>query len=522
MTEKRYQLLKIKQWLSSWDDAKWTPDEGLGRPPAHFYMGSMPIKELRKIAGIDRRLLSERKAAGGKSGYQRLHEADRSAKIARYIELGYPLSTQKGLDPSDHRELIHPGWLPTAILVNILREDEERRRGGMKLRVEPGTAARVVVKKEDETIWLVVPEHKEATSRALEPLEIIDGQHRIFAVGDDLELQGDFEVPVVFFKGLSTAWQAYLFWVINVEPKKINPSLAFDLYPELRSQSWLDRTDNIKIYHEHRSQEITDILWRYERSPWKDRIELLGNRVDGHVSNAAYIRTIASTFIRRWGSTDRIGGLYGATDTQGKERVLRWNRAQQAAFVVLIWRSLADTIKDSKASWVEACRVAYNELPHDQQQKINPRKLDPAFAGPYTLLATDQGVRAVLFVFNAVAQCAYEEAGLEEWEVEAEVDTASTDEVMDEVCEDLDEQKRIVSFVSAISKSLVQEDFDWRTSSEPQLKRSDPDGALRQAAYRGSSGYKALSLGALKCVESSELKYVADAAKQAISLLGWS
>lgn len=521
MPDKRYPLLKVRQWLASWDMAKWAPENGLGEPPHSFYVGSMPIRELREIAGIDRRVLADRKKPGGKSGYQRLHEADRSAKIGRYMQLGYPLSTQKGLDPTEHAELVHPGWLPTAILVNVIDADEVRRRGGVELRVQEGCAARVV-RNSDDAIFLVVPEKKEVKGRFLEPLEIIDGQHRIFAADDSLELNGNFEVPVVFFKNLSTEWQAYLFWVINVEPKKINPSLAFDLYPELRSQSWLDRTDNIKIYHEHRSQELTDILWRYEGSPWKDRIELLGNRVDGHVSNAAYIRSIGSTFIRKWGNADRIGGLYGATDTEGKERVLRWNRAQQAAFIILIWKSLQRAVESSKATWAEACRASYDAVPGDQKKKMNPHQLDPAFAGPYTLLATDQGVRAVLFAFNAVAQCAYENAGLEQWEVDAEIDSASMDEVIDEICEQLNQQTNIVDFVDAISKALVGSDFDWRTSSEPQLKKNDAEGSMRQAAYRGSSGYKLLSDAALVQIQSSPVQYVADAAKQARVLLGWA
>ena len=58
------------------------------------------------------------------------------------------------------------------------------------------------------------------------PLEVIDGQHRLWAFDSADE---DFELPVVAFHGLDISWQAYLFWTINIKPKRINPSLAFDL-----------------------------------------------------------------------------------------------------------------------------------------------------------------------------------------------------------------------------------------------------------------------------------------------------
>jgi hypothetical protein len=48
---------------------------------------------------------------------------------------------------------------------------------------------------------------------------------------------------LVAFHGLDLSWQAYLFWTINIKPKRINPSLAFDLYPLLRSENWLDKAE---------------------------------------------------------------------------------------------------------------------------------------------------------------------------------------------------------------------------------------------------------------------------------------
>jgi hypothetical protein len=62
----------------------------------------------------------------------------------------------------------------------------------------------------------------------LPPFEVIDGQHRLWAFEGASQLE-NFELPVVAFVGLDISWQAYLFWTINIKPKRINASLAFDL-----------------------------------------------------------------------------------------------------------------------------------------------------------------------------------------------------------------------------------------------------------------------------------------------------
>src|SRR5439155_23557944 len=115
--------------------------------------------------------------------------------------------------------------------------------------------------------------------KSLEPFEIIDGQHRLWAFDEAIgegELPGDFELPVVAFHGLDIGWQSYLFWSINVSPKRINPSHAFDLYPLLRAQDWLETFSELKIYREARAQEITELLFIHPRSVWHQRINMLG------------------------------------------------------------------------------------------------------------------------------------------------------------------------------------------------------------------------------------------------------
>lgn len=512
---KKVPLIRVPQWLQSWNMAEWSADDDLPEPPREFFVGSVSLSLLRSLSGVSRRQIEERAAGSASPGYQRGHEPERSSKIARYIKYGYPLSVEKSLAANDHRELIHPGWLPTSILVNVLRPQDKRRRYGQDLELKADRA--LSIEGHDGTYYLNVPDYTDADGQ-LEPLEIIDGQHRIFSVDDLDGLDDSYEVPVVFFHGLSQSWQAYLFWVINVEPKKINPSLAFDLYPELRSQSWLERGEGIRIYREHRAQEITEAMWRHPRSPWRRRIELLGNRIDGHVSNAAFIRTLMATFVRRW-IPNRIGGLFGSVDRDGKERVLRWNRTQQIAFLITAWECVQNAVTDSKANWAQACRESYQNLSEPMKEKINPDGLDPAFAGPYTLLGTDQGVRAISAVFNAFSVLSWAELGFERWEDESFSDEPPTDDRITHALESLRQQRDIVDFLQALAHASIDEGFDWRTSSEPHLREGDSKAQLTQAAYRGSSGYKALQNGVVLILTKSSDQKIAEVAQKVGAIL---
>ena len=110
----------------------------------------------------------------------------------------------------------------------------------------------------------------------MNPIEIIDGQHRLFAFEETDEIDGHFEFPLVLFENIDISWQAYLFWTINVRPRRINPSMAYDLYPLLRTTEWLERVEGPVTYRETRSQELTEALWSHPESPWQKRIGMLG------------------------------------------------------------------------------------------------------------------------------------------------------------------------------------------------------------------------------------------------------
>lgn len=508
-------LIKVPQWLPTWAKTEWS--EHLPEPQPYFFVASIPLLTLRRLAGVSRRNVSDRKRGGQGLGYQRPHQRPRSKSIARYLQYGYPLSNEPGLDAEAHPNLIHPGWLPTSILVNIIGKHETRLRAGKPLGIDKSCA--IEIEQQGSSFFLNIP--SAATSddfslpaTTLQPIEIIDGQHRLFAV-DELEEINDtnlekYEVPVVFFDGLTPSWQAYLFWVINVEPKKINPSLAYDLYPELRNQSWLQSGEGIKVYQEHRSQELTEVLWRHPSSPWQDRIELHGQRIDGHVSNAAFIRSLMVSFVRRWGKENKIGGLFGSLDGGGKERVLPWKRPQQAAFLIILWQNVLEAITESKAKWVEILNRGSNS----NDGRGNPHKLPLAFAGPHSLLGTDQGTRAILVVFNALCQAAYSDLELETWELD-DVSDFSDDDDISEAIESFTAMRKATSFLKETASILVNS-LDWRTSAAPSLSEEE---RMRQGIYRGSSGYSQLQLKCFEALKQSRDPRVASAAETASTLL---
>ena len=498
MNTKKIPLIRVNQWLSTWDKAHWKEEKGLGKPSGHFYIGSMSLEELRGLAGVTQRTIAQRKKRDAIHGYQRAHEETRSKKINKYVNYGYPLSTSVDLDPSEHEELINPGWLPNAIIVNIIPVGEKRNRGGKD--VEVPSELEVKVSKMDGDAFLCYPStktiqaYRASNNVFTEPVEIIDGQHRLFALDYEKNINGEYQVPVVVFNNLSLSWQAYLFWTINVEPKKINASLAFDLYPELRRQEWLEKSEAIKIYQEHRSQEMTEILWSHPDSPWYDRIELHGRRVKGHVSNAAFIRSLNGSFIKKWVLGDRIGGLFGSVankDGSGN-RVIPWKRAQQAAFLIKIWQSVCNSIKKSDAQWVSDLK--------GQTQGHLLHNLPPAFSGEHSLLATDQGVRAIHNIFNAVFQHDPDAFDLQSWQSDDVMEESPSEERITQELRSLEKLKTVNQAIRLMSDALIN-GFDWRLSSAPGL---DDQEKKIQGSYRGSSGYSLMMQDLIKVLSKND------------------
>jgi len=470
--------LKVSQWLREWNKVIFD-DKSHRRPPdPHFYLFTLPASELKALSGIQRRTTAEGLPRSRDLGIQRRHDEQRSEEISKFIRYGYPWSdlSEAKRKSGKFADLRKPGWLPTAIVVNILKPGDKRR--GREVAKED----LITIDDSDrQTAVIRLPEgftRSDWRPSQLHPIEVIDGQHRLWAF-EDLTLRGDFELPVVAFRGLDISWQAYLFWTINIKPKRINASLAFDLYPLLRTEDWLERFEGHSIYRETRAQELTEALWAHPESPLYHRINMLGEPGLRRkmVSQAAWIRSLMATYVKFWeGRRVSIGGLFGAP-MGADEEVLPWSRAEQAAFLLLVWQQVERAVTNCESTWTKWLRETEEE---------GEAGRDLAFAGPHTLLNTDQGVRGVLYVTNDLCYIQAKDLALMQWG--SSEDAAASDEAaVTRALRSLDTQNRIVEFLQKIADSLAK--YDWRTASAPGL--SDDEKTLK-LAFRGSGGYKEL------------------------------
>jgi len=287
-----------------------------------------------------------------------------------------------------------------------------------------------------------------------------------------------------------------LFWTINIKPKRINPSLAFDLYPLLRSEDWLERAEGHSVYRETRAQELTEIMWSYPDSAWYDRINMLGERGNRWVTQSAWIKSLTATFIRPWdrrsGST---GGLFGSRARSVE--VLGWSRGQQAAFLMFAWNCLKESVAKSREPWAQDVRKPQRE---GQSRGTKSEALadgDPAFYGQFSLINTDQGVRGYLHVVNDLSYRMAARLKMNTWLPDAR---ASADPIVsvETSLASLPKQE-FATFIKSIATALAS--FDWRTSSTPQL---DEDLRRSKLVFRGSGGYKELRTQLLEHLAQGE------------------
>lgn len=504
--------IKVHQWLSDWDKVDFNPQDHRRKPEPHFYMFTLSASDLKALSGIYRRPTMDGYSRESDMNIQRRHNKERSLEIRRFVEMGYPLSEEKNSDIlQEITSLQKPGWLPTSIVVNILSPEDIRR--DLKVSAEDLI---VVNDLNEKTAQISMPKSYKRRGwkpQTIHPIEVIDGQHRLWAFEDGL-LKGNFELPVVAFYGLDISWQAYLFWVINIKPKKINTSLAFDLYPLLRTEDWLEKFEGPKIYRQTRAQELTEALWSYPKSAWHQRIDMLGEHRQTMVSQAAWINSLLNTYVRYWeGRGIRIGGLYGAPIGKN-EMVLGWSRTQQATFLIYIWNALRDSIKNSKHFWAEAIRK-------NQQRSILGE--DPAFVGNSSLLNTDQGVRGVMYVTNDLfyLESSRGTLPLDDWKFdefdEADPETnAISSKLVDKALKSLEKEERITKFVTELVARIAE--FDWRSASDESLKTDEDKTA--KLVFRGSGGYRELRRQLLKSLMGKE-DDISRAAEQAYNLAGF-
>ncbi len=363
--------LKVHQWLRSWNAVQFNAKAQQAKPAEHFYLCTMKAGHLKALTGVYQRSTKGGKPRLKDPNVQRGHEEERSQMIREFVQYGFPWcemgEAKRKLPGAD--DLLKPGWLPTAILVNIL--SPRAARNGVQI----PDADLVRVEDQGPTVTLHLPKSFTGSDWEPEkvfPLEVIDGQHRLWAF-DEYDPGDDFELPVVAFAGLDHGWQAYLFW--------------------LRQQSWLDKFAGHSVYRETRCQELVEALWSHPDSPWHQRVNMLGEKRAHReyqgptVSQAAWIRSLMASFIKQWeGTGTKIGGLFGAPPS-ANDPLLPWNRPMQAAVLIFAGNAFKESVKRNKAKWASHLREI------DGGELIDGD--DPAFYGDYSLISTDQGIRGL-------------------------------------------------------------------------------------------------------------------------------
>lgn len=477
MPERKVPALRFRQWLAEWDHYDYSEEAFRRKPQPYVYLFSMKAAELRKLCDVYKREHID----GSAEGIQRYRDESRTRRIQEYVHFGYPYGDlPERRRTGDTENLKKPGWLPTAIVVNVLIDKDERR--GKK--VDP----QHIVKFEergDGICQLAIPDLPDTFRESLAPLEVIDGQHRLWAfdpVEGGSSIPDDFELPVVAYAGLDIAWQAYLFWSINVSPKKINASHAFDLYPLLRTEDWLDEVGELSVYREARAQELTSMLHEYIESPWKSRINMLGERGGAGVSQSAWVRALISTYF----ATGRGSGRYGLfqANLAGTDEPLPWTRPQQAAFLIQLWSDIRNSVEKSAGMhWWTRC---YGGAEKPLQ----------GFISRTSMLNQDMGVRAVLAVTNDIMFRQAKAWGLDSW-------TFASDDTINEGV--------ISAAIASLSKTPFRQQmgdlaknlvtFDWRSYDGPEV--STDEGRIKRS-YRGSGGYTALSEDVLAAVAEGD------------------
>ena len=291
------------------------------------------------------------------------------------------------------------------------------------------------------------------------------------------------------FRGLDVAWQAYLFWSINMSPKRINPSHAFDLYPLLRTQDWLDTKGEITVYREARAQEITEWLYRFPASPWHDRINMLQRKGEGSVSQASWVLSLIGSFF----GTGRGKGRHGLFQSAyGANRItLRWERVQQIAFIVDFWVLLKEGLDESKHNWIQL----YREQGKD------------ALVDKSSLLNQGMGVRAAHAVLNDIFFSRAEQWDLDEWEFGIEDKTLTKEIDIEDAISSL-RQTKFHCHLEHTADAMAG--FDWRSVDGPGVRDSVHEMTTR--AYRGSGGITVLLHNVLTFVSKYRESAVATAA----------
>ena len=175
--------LKINQWLDEWDQIPFDPKDHKAKPEPFFYMFTLPAADLKSLSGIYRR--TKKRSSSNILGIQRRHDKERSDEIGKFIQYGFPWSVLSDTkrDSGEYDDLRKPGWLPTAIVVNILKKNDKR------IGTNVSASDLINISNNDPNSSIIkLPQNFDGSNwkpKSLPPIEVIDGQHRLWAFDED-------------------------------------------------------------------------------------------------------------------------------------------------------------------------------------------------------------------------------------------------------------------------------------------------------------------------------------------------
>jgi hypothetical protein len=239
----------------------------------------------------------------------------------------------------------------------------------------------------------------------------------------------------------------------------------------------------------------------------------------GPVTQAAFIRSLTASFIKSWSAPRTpIGGLFGGSPDES-DGGLPWTRVQQSAFVVYAWRAFGRAVVRAKHRWATQLRdldelFAQLELEEANDDASAVIRRDPAFSGPYTLIATDQGVRPFLQICNDLCYVRDDVLRLRAWTSAAGVEDVTPNSVEREM--NAFSEHPAARFLDRVGRALAS--YDWRSAKTPHLA---PAERTLKLGMRGSGGYTELRRRLLEHIVDSGESMVSNAASDVRTLLNY-
>lgn len=219
-----------------------------------------------------------------------------------------------------------------------------------------------------------------------------------------------------------------------------------------------------------------------------------------------------ATFVKPWESRRRnLGGLFGAPLSDSDD-VLSWNRTQQAAFLMVVGTFLRDRLRDIEVEWAVQVRNLQARIAEETNDPLAP-DLAP-FAGQYTLLTTDQGIRGLLHIANDLFYLNAKTLELSSWSVAVESATPNEASIR-EAISSFNDLEPAVQFLAELSEQLAS--FDWRTIRFPDLTEEE---RANKSRYRGSGGYRQLREDLLRHIARAPSD-IGNAAQSVIEILDY-